>query len=62
MKNRNFTIFYKNYDFFETEGKLKIFELKIYHQFVELNELILEMYTVLWLRKYIQLFHNSTNN
>ena len=29
---------------------MKIFELKIYHHFVELNELILKMHTVLWFK------------
>ena len=33
--------------FFETRGKLKITLLKILHHFVELDELMLKMHTVL---------------
>jgi hypothetical protein len=35
------------YDSFETKGKLKIFYLKISRYFVEPDELILKLYTVL---------------
>ena len=41
-------LFFLNYDFFETRGKLRNFYFKISHHFVEFNELVLKMYTVLW--------------
>jgi hypothetical protein len=37
----------KKFRFFKTRGKLKIFEPSKSHHFVDLDELILKMYTVL---------------
>ncbi len=47
----NLKIFSIYYDFFETRGKSKLFELKISLHFAELDELILKMYTILGLEK-----------
>ena len=42
-----YNFFFKNYDFFETTGKLKSFDDRmISHHFVKLNELIFKMFTV----------------
>jgi len=40
FKNRNSFKIKKNYDFFETTGKLKNFEFYESHHFVDLDELI----------------------
>jgi len=45
-KNRNFPIFFQNYDIFKATGKSKKFKPKKLHHFVDLDKLILKMYTV----------------
>ena len=47
LKKLKFYIFFQKLRFFETRGKFEIFQLKISHHIVELNVLILKMYTVL---------------
>ncbi len=51
LGNFNFPLVSKknpqNFDFFKTKGKLEIYESKKSHHIVDLDELILKMYTVL---------------
>jgi len=49
-----YSFFFKIYDFFVTRGKLNNFQLKKSHHFVEHDELILKMYTVL---EFAAVFH-----